>query len=273
LNQEHELRPFKTSSAGLRAAAAVAVLLIAPACAPGVPARPSGTASDDPSAVAALASATTHCRPLRTASAELRLSGRAAGSRIRARMVAGFAEPESVRVEVLAPFGAPALILASDGATTTLLFPRERQVLRDAPVSAVLDALTGLALDGGELRRVLLGCLTGTGGTGRRYGDVWQEVVDGETRVYLRRGVPVATDYRGWQIDYADHDGGIARTVRVRRAVPAGPIDLVAAIGQLEMNVVLDARAFVVDVPADADPLTLDDLRRSSPLVVRSRSE
>jgi hypothetical protein len=83
----------------------------------------------------------------------------------------------------------------------------------------------------------------------------------------------VATDYRGWQIDYADHDGGIARTVRVRRAVPAGPIDLVAAIGQLEMNVVLDARAFVVDVPADADPLTLDDLRRSSPLVVRSRSE
>jgi hypothetical protein len=85
----------------------------------------------------------------------------------------------------------------------------------------------------------------------------------------LRRGVPVAADYRGWQIDYADHSGGIARTVRVRRAVASGAIDLLAAIGQLEMNVDLDARAFVVDVPPDADPLTLDDLRRSSPLVAR----
>jgi hypothetical protein len=254
---------------GWGVAALAAVLCLAAGCARGIPARPSGTPSDDPSAAAALTTATTHCRPLRTASAELRLSGRAAGSRIRARLVAGFAEPESVRVEALAPFGPPALILASDGAAATLLFPRERQVLRDAPVSAVLDALTGLALDGGELRRVLLGCLAGTGGTGRRYGDAWQEVVDGDTRLYLRRGVLVAADYRGWQIDYADHTGGVPRTVRVRRLAAAGAIDLVAAIAQLEINVDLDPRAFVVDVPPDADPLTLDDLRRASPLAAR----
>lgn len=242
--------------------------LAASACAARLPARPAGRATADPAAVTALAAATPHCRPMRTASTELRLSGRAGDVRVRARLLAGFAEPASVRLEVLAPFGAPALILASDGTASTLVFPRERQVLRQAPVAEVLDAVAGLPMGGDELRRVLFGCLAGPTGHGERYGDDWQAVVDGESRVYLRNGAVVAADHRGWQIEYADPQGGIPRTVRVRRPSPLA-VDLTAVIGDLQTNVDLDARAFVVEVPADAVAITIDDLRRSSPLAAR----
>jgi hypothetical protein len=224
-------------------AAACGLVLLTAGCAARGPVRPGGTAADDPAALTALAGATVHCSPLRTATTEIRLSGRAGPQRIRARLLAGFAEPASVRLEALAPFGAPALVLAADGTATTLYFPREKQVLREAPVASVLEALTGLALDAAELRRMIFGC--------------------------LRDGVPVAADYRGWQIDYAGHVSGVARQVRVRRAVAAGPIDLLATLGEVEMNIDLDPRAFVVDVPADAVGISLGDLRQSSPLTAR----
>ena len=76
-----------------------------------------------------------------------------------------------MRLEALAPFGAPALLLASDGATTTLLFPRDGQVLREASVADVLDAITGLALDADELRDVLFGCLDLDVGVGLRFNE------------------------------------------------------------------------------------------------------
>lgn len=238
-------------------------------CAARGPVRPTGAASDDPSAVTALAAVTAHCRPLRTATAELRLTGRAGTERVRARLLAGFAEPASVRLEALAPFGAPAMVLASDGAETTVLFPRDRQVLRDAAVADVLEALTGLALDAGELRRLLFGCLAGPAGRGLGFPGGWQAVEDGEARVFLRGGVLTAADYRGWRIDYAQPQGDIARQVRVRRAEAAGDLDLTAVLGDVALNVDLDPRAFEVDVPADAARLTLDDLRRASPLTPR----
>ena len=62
---------------------------------------------------------------------------------------------------------------------------------------------------------------------------------------------------------------GIARQVRVRRTVAAGPIDLTAALGAVELNIDLDPRAFVVEVPAGAAVISLDDLRQSSPLTAR----
>ncbi len=202
---------------------------------------------------------------MRTATAEIRLSGRAGRERVRARLVSGFAAPASLRLEALAPFGPPALVLASDGANTTLFFPREEQVLREAPVAAVLDALTGLALDASDLRRLLFGCVVGEGGRGMRYGSAWQVVEDGDTRAFLKNGVLVAADYRGWQVDYAAHQGGIPRSVRVRRALPAGALDLVATLASVEINVDLDAAAFTVAVPPGAAAITLDDLRAASP--------
>lgn len=249
-----------------RFTAALVAVALGAACASRAPSRPMGAATDDPAAIAALAAVTGHCRPLRTATAEIRLSGRAGGERVRARLIAGFAAPASVRLEALAPFGGPAVILASDGAAATLYFPRERQVLRDASVADVLDAMTGLGLDAADLRRLLFGCAIDAGGRGRAWGDGWQSVEEGDAQVFLRRGVVVAADVRGWQVDYALPQGQIARQVRVRRTTGAGAIDLTATLGEVATNVDLDPRAFAVDVPADAASITLDDLRRASPL-------
>lgn len=249
--------------------AVVAAVGFVTACAARAPERPIGPAVDAPAAMPALEAATRHCRPLRTATAEIRLSGRVAGEGVRARLLSGFAEPDSLRLEALAPFGPPALVFASNGAATTLFFPRDAQVLRDAPVAAVLDALTGLAVDAGDLRRLIFGCVSGAGGRGTQYGAAWQVVEAGDTRAFLKAGVLVAADYRGWQVDYAAHQNGIARTVRVRRALPDGALDLVAALASVELNIPLDAAAFTVTVPADASPITLDDLRAASPFAAR----
>ncbi len=166
--------------------------------------------------------------------------------------------PTPCRLEALAPFGPPALVLASDGAHTTLFFPREEQVLREAPVATVLDALTGLALDAGDLRKLLFGCVASEGGHGLQYGSAWQVVEDGDTRAFLKNGVLVAADYRGWQVDYAAHEGGIPRSVRVRRALPSGELDLLATLASVEINVALDAAAFTVAVPSTAVAITLE---------------
>jgi len=251
--------------AARRAAAVVVLAGVAGACAARGPARPAGTSAAGPAALTVFAAATAHCRPLRTATAEIALSGRVAGDRIRARLVAGFAAPASIRLEALAPFGAPALILGSDGAVTTLLFPRDRQVLRDASVADVLDAITGLALDAAALRDVLFGCLALDASTGLAFADGWQAVERGDVRVYLRDGAVVGADDRGWVVDYARAPEG-GRVVRVRRTVPRGAIDLTATLTQMQTNVDLPAGAFAVAVPADAMPMTLDDLRAASPL-------
>ncbi len=254
---------------GWPAAALIALAVAAGGCAARLPVRPAGTPVPDPSAVAAYVAATPHCRPLRTATAEIALSGRVGADRVRGRLVGGFAAPASLRLEALAPFGAPALLLASDGATTTLLFPRDRQVLRETSVADVLDAITGLALGAGELRDVLFGCLAIDGGAGQRFNDEWQAVDADGVRVYLQRGRMAAADYRGWLVDYAAPAGGTGRAVRVRRTLARGVIDLTARLSQVQMNVDLPAEAFALAVPADAVPITLDDLRAASPLAPR----
>ena len=249
-----------------RAAGLLQVALLAAACASRAPVRPSGTPVPDPSAVAAYTAATRHCRPLRTATAEIALSGRVGADRVRGRLVGGFAAPASVRLEALAPFGAPALLLASDGATTTLLFPRDGQVLREASVADVLDAITGLALDAGELRDLLFGCLAVEVGVGQRFNDEWQAVDAEGVRVYLHRGRVAAADYRGWLVDYSAPAGQAGRTVRVRRTLTRGAIDLTAVLSQVQLNVDLPAAAFSLVVPEAAVAMTLDDLRAASPL-------
>ena len=44
-----------------------------------------------------------------------------------------------------------------------------------------------------------------------------------------------------------------------------------ARIGDLQVNVDIDPRAFVVDIPSDADPMTLDELRSVAPLVPKGQ--
>ena len=205
------------------------------------------------------------------------MSGRAGGERVRGRVVTGLESGGAVRLEAVAPFGAPFFVLAGRNETATLVLPREHRVLKDTAVAAVLERLTGLALGADDLRLIVSGCLVERPEPtdGRQWGDSWRAVTIGPERVaYIRmqNGQPVLTaaDYGPWRVDYSAHASGFPRVVRVRRAGDTA-IDITARIEQLDVNTQINPLAWVVDVPSDADPMTLDELRSIAPLADRTK--
>jgi hypothetical protein len=275
----------------------VGVLVLAvtfASCAARTPPRPAGTPTSDPTAAAAFEQATSACRGFRSIEGELGLSGRAGGERVRGRILAGLEAGGAVRLEAPAPFGAPFFILAGREERATLLLPREKRVMRDTAVSAVLERLTGLSLGADDLRLIVSGCLveSATPSEGRQWPDGWQAVSlsgagsssSAEARsakvedpalariAYLRmidgRPVLVAADYGPWHVDYSQHLSGFPRTVRIR----SDAVDITARVEQLEVNTPINPRAWSVDVPSDADPMTLDELRSIAPLAERKPS-
>jgi hypothetical protein len=72
-----------------------------------------------------------------------------------------------------------------------------------------------------------------------------------------------------WSVAYSDFSVGFPGTVAIRQE-PAGGASgataLTFQVSQLETNVPIDPRAFDVAVPADAQALSLDELRQSGPL-------
>ena len=243
-----------------------------------MPPRPAGPPTADPTAGEAFVTATAACTGFRSLEGELALSGRAGGERVRGRILTGLEAGGAVRLEAPAPFGAPFFLLAGRNETATLVLPREKRVLKDTAVSAVLERLTGLTLGADDLRLIVSGCLVdrATPADGRQFPGGWQAVTIGPERVaYLRtvQGRPtlVAADYGPWHVDYSQHAGGFPRAVRVRRAGDTA-IDITARVEQLEVNTQINPRAWSVDVPADADPLTLEELRSIAPLAEKPRN-
>jgi hypothetical protein len=240
-------------------------------CAARTPARPSGAETSDPTAIAAFTQATRQCAGLSTVTAELRLSGKAGGEKLRGTLHAGLAAPGALRVEAVAPFGQPFFILAGRDNRATLLLPRDDRILKDAPVPDVLERLTGLALSATDLRLILTGCLSvpAKPSNGRAFSGDWRAVTLDEGIVaYIRNvaGAPaiVAADHGNWRVDYSLHRNGFPRQVRIRSV--AGDVDMTAALEQVEINTEIDAKAFEVAAPASAAPMTLDHLRSVVPL-------
>src|SRR5829696_10507243 len=148
------------------------------ACAPRTPPRPAGTSTPDPPAGDAFARATAACKGFRSIEGELSLSGRAAGERVRGRILTGLESGGAVRLEAVAPFGAPFFVLAGRNERATLVLPREHRVLKDTGVADVLERLTGLTLGAEDLRLVLSGCLVDGAepSDGRQWGGGWRAV-------------------------------------------------------------------------------------------------
>jgi hypothetical protein len=246
--------------------------VLALACAARTPPRPAGLSRPDPAAVAAFEVATASCRGFRSIEGELALSGRAGGERVRGRVLAGLDSGGAVRLEAPAPFGAPFFILAGKDEQATLLLPREQRVMTDTAVAAVLERLTGLSVGADDLRLIVSGCLVDRAAPadGRQWPGGWQAVTIGPERVaYLRsvQGRPtlVAADYGPWHVDYSQHMSGFPRVVRIR----SGAVDITARVEQLQVNTQIDPRAWTVEVPSGAEPMTLDELRSIAPLAER----
>jgi hypothetical protein len=84
--------------------------------------------------------------------------------------------------------------------------------------------------------------------------------------VYLRRSGStwrIAAATRGTlTVEYPDDRPGRPETVRLR----APNADLTVRLSQIEVNATLDRKVFEVEVPRDATPISLDELRRAGPL-------
>ena len=254
--------------------AAILCLPLLSSCAPKLTTFPTGTGAPFPDAADAYTTATADCRGVKTLSAEIALSGRAGREKMRGRILAGFAAPAQIRLEAPAPFGRPVFVLVARGDNATLVLYRDGRVLRGAPPAAIVEAIAGVALDPDELRAAVAGCGFGAteASSGRLFPGEWAAIDGNGFTGWLRRldgAWRLVAAVRGpLEIRYEDFTSSRPSTVRIRTtpAAAGAQADLVLRLSQVDINVPLDPQAFEAEVPADAAPLTLDELRRAGPL-------
>lgn len=253
------------------------------ACAPKLMKLPAAGGPPAADARDALADATASCRGVTTLSAEVAVSGSVAGHAVRGRLLVGVAVPASARIEAVAPFGQPVFIFVARGRDATLFLPRDRRVLEHGAPGQVLEAVTGVALDAEELRRVLAGCPSAPDAeSGRAPADDWRVIADGPDELFLHRVAPssswqlVATVHRsggsdrgGWRAEYRDFQNGLPRGIRLISLEPKR-FDLRLALSQVDVNAAMGDEVFRVDVPRGADPITIDELREAGPFARQS---
>jgi hypothetical protein len=80
-------------------------------------------------------------------------------------------------------------------------------------------------------------------------------------------GAPMAAS---WLVAYDDFVSRFPGRARLSQASTA---DITFRVSQLETNVAIDPAAFTVKVPADAVPMSLDELRRLGPLADRGPTQ
>ena len=266
-------RPRRVPVAALLLAALTAC---AAGCAPKVRlALPdgSGTAVVDLPAVVTAARAS--CRAPQALSADLRLSGRIDGSRVRGTLQVGVAA-DAMRLEGVAPFGAPVFVLAARPDRAVLLLPREDAVARAASADQLLDAVVGVALGAADLRAIVSGCglaaWTADGASTFRGG--WTRVDAGPgRRLWLRAAggdaaVILAAEDGEWRVEYRRTGTGWPTAIRLIDTAGRGT-DAVFGVDAPEALDALPEGALDVDVPATAREVTLADLRTRRALTER----
>lgn len=277
-------RPTPAVRRARRSLAAAAALLLAAACAPRTLKLPSAPGAPAGDGAAALAQATAACRGVRTLSAEVAVSGRVAAQKVRGRMTTGVAAPASARIEAVAPFGAPVFIFVASGDEATLLLPRDGRVLPHGRAGAVLEAVSGVPLGPAELRDVLSGCPTGAADAAgaRQAGDDWRVVPGADETLYLNRArradpwrlVALVHGAGGadgtWRAEYRGFENGLPRAIHLAGG-GAARFDLDLALSQVDLNVPLGPEVFRVEIPTDAQPITLEELRANGPLADRKK--
>ncbi len=248
------------------------VCLVTASCAPRLVTLPSGAGNAFPDYARAYEQATEHCRGVRTMAAVLSISGRAGNQRLRAKVDAGFEVPARVRLEFPAP-GKPIFTYVAVGEDATLILPREGRVLRNAPPAATLEALAGVAIGPEDLRTIVAGCGFASGDVtrGRAFDRSWVAVDAADTTNWLQQvdgAWRMAAAVRGpVDVRYADFASGRPGTIRLRTFPGQGAVaDLTIRLSQVDINEPLGDAVFKLDVPPDATPMTLEQLREAGPL-------
>ena len=259
----------------------VACCLALIACAPKAPiALPSDPGTPFPDFAAVHARLSTACAGVRTLQMEMRLSGTAGDEKVRGTVFAGFERPMSMRLEGVPPIGGPVFILAARGGSATMLMTRTKEIIRNAPPEAILEAMTGVALVPADLLSVLTGCVLPEpkpiGGTLHAGNRAAIEIETGSQPGAARQTAMLyLQQVRGdWQLQVARRDrlqveytygtGQFPEAVRLISTTPR--VNLNAALSQIEANTAIDPAAFAVVEPKDVTTFTIEDLRQAGPL-------
>ena len=195
----------------------------------------------------------------------------------RTRARAAVKRPGFLRLEGMAPFGAPAFILIATPDDATLLLPRERQVVRDASASDLLYFLSGLSLEPDDVHALLTGCVIqdGVSLSARAYGDDWVAIdLSGGATVYFRRSdvTPVISigTLGDLVVEYSEHVRGLPRKLRIQTVDASSPTDLTIELSQVNVNIEINPEAFEASVPATFSSVAFDDFQLQSPTEDRS---
>jgi hypothetical protein len=257
-------------------AAALAAALTLAGCAARGFVVPTGPGTVEPTLAQAYQASIASCGDVRSLTAEIKLSGRVDGRRVRGTLQVGLTRDGGVRIEAVAPFGAPIFTIAGRADTGTLWLPRSREVVRAAPAE-ILDALTGVSLPPSGLFEIVTACPAAD-----------DAVVKAErftqpalARVSLRSGAevwwrpdvaplrPLGARRAGALVEYRAFAGDRPQVVRLGATPgPAGAAraDLSLTLAQVEANVALGEEAFTLAVPDGARVLTLGELRQAGVL-------
>ena len=244
-------------------------------CAPKLTKLPTGPGTLAPDIAAALLQALSSCQRVQSLTAEIAVSGSVNGQRIRARLIGGFA-PASARLEAAAPFGAPLFIFVATNNDGTLFLPRDRRVVEHGQPADLMEAVAGVPLGAHEMVRTLTGCgIPDRLDSPLAIGDTWRTSAGpGGAKIYLHRDTSAApwrlVTYLhdgdalqwSWRADYDDFHDGLPHVVRLVSA-DRRRFNLELKLSQLELNVQLKPEVFRVDVPADAERISVDELKRS----------
>jgi hypothetical protein len=237
---------------------------------------PTGPGTVDTSLAQAYQASVAPCGDLRSLTAEIALSGRVDGRRVRGTLQVGLTRDGGVRIEAVAPFGAPIFTIAGRADAGTLWLPRSQDVVRAAPAE-ILEALTGVSLPPSGLFEIVTACPAPDDAVVKAERFAEPELA----RVALRSGAefwwrpgaaplrPIGGRRGGAVFEYRAFAGDRPQAVRLG-ATPGEPgpsrADLSLTLKQVEANVALGDEAFTIDVPAGATALTLGELRQAGVL-------
>jgi hypothetical protein len=170
-----------------------------------------------------------------------------------------------MRVELLGAFGSTRWVAVADQGEIVVWFPGRREYLRDTRVEKVVGVLLGLSLGPSEVMAALTGTGVPLGSLGgglkratRRNGTI--QIEAGEARIEIEGDQVVSAQHTHYRVTYPTKWMESGKQVPTRVELHAENLQASLNIGDLDVNVPLNPKAFVVDLPEDAETLALDEI-------------
>jgi hypothetical protein len=230
--------------------------------------RPIGTVTSvpDDEAFAAWESATRACADVRVFNAEIRPSGRLAGTRVRATsLFLAVTAAGQIGLEVSVA-NQTEFVIKGDAMRATLVLPRENRVVT-APAADILDALVGLDAGPERLLSIFSGCVAIERAIVRadRIGGLLR-ITTPDAVAFLRvdQGIwrLVAGEFAGWLVDYRRFDAHGPAAIGIQSPEGREPaVNLTMTVRDARLNPDLLPAAFTAIVPPGFEPADVRDLR------------